>query len=84
VCRHSQINLPKRLLAHFYDAIQLGLVEGSGTKVSWAILEHTANIFSLALPGASILIPAYLIEIKSIVRLTSPFVVLARLGCGTD
>jgi hypothetical protein len=66
ICRHSHINLPRKLLAHFYDAVQLGLIESSGTKVSHAILESTSSLFSLALPGANLLIPAYLTEIRAV------------------
>lgn len=66
ICRHSHINLPRKLLAHFYDAVQLGLIESSGTKVSHAILESSSSIFALALPGANVLIPAFLTEIRSV------------------
>jgi hypothetical protein len=36
--------------------------------VAYAILKHSANIFSLALPGANTLIPYYLLEIKNIIQ----------------
>jgi hypothetical protein len=55
-------------LAHFVDAVQLGLVDATGTKVSWAIIENTSSIFALGLPGVNMLIPYYVAEVRAIVR----------------
>ena len=66
VVRQSHINLPLPLLAHFYDCIQVSLLEFSCSKAAWAILEHSTGIFSSGLPGANLLIPYYLTEISKI------------------
>lgn len=67
-CRHSPQRVPISLLVAFYSLIKNCLIESSGTKVSYAILKHSANIFSLSLPGANTLIPYYILEIKNITQ----------------
>lgn len=66
VVRQSHINLPLSLLAHFYDCVQVSLLDFSCSKAAWAILEHSTGIFSSGLPGANLLIPYYLTEISKI------------------
>jgi len=66
VVRQSHINLPLPLLSHFYDCVQVSLLEFSLSKAAWAILEHSTAIFSMGLPGANLLIPYYLTEISKI------------------
>lgn len=66
VVRQSHINLPLTLLAHFYDCVQVSLLDFSCSKAAWAILEHSTGIFSSGLPGANLLIPYYLTEISKI------------------
>lgn len=64
ITRHTPENLPLSVLSYFYDALQFSLMECSGTKVSWAILEHASGIFGMGLPGANQLIPYFLHEIS--------------------
>lgn len=66
VVRQSHVNLPLSLLSHFYDCVQVSLLEFSCSKAAWAILEHSTAIFSLGLPGANLLIPSFLTEISKI------------------
>lgn len=66
VVRQSHINLPLSLLSHFYDCVQVSLLDFSCSKAAWAILEHSTGIFSSGLPGANLLIPYYLTEISKI------------------
>jgi hypothetical protein len=66
IVRQSHINLPLPLLSHFYDCVQLSLLDFSCSKAAWAILEHSTAIFSLGLPGANLLIPYFLTEISKI------------------
>lgn len=66
VVRQSHINLPLTLLSHFYDCVQVSLLDFSCSKAAWAILEHSTGIFSSGLPGANLLIPYYLTEISKI------------------
>eukprot|EP01094_Clydonella_sp_ATCC50884_P008894 TRINITY_DN1843_c1_g1_i2.p1 TRINITY_DN1843_c1_g1~~TRINITY_DN1843_c1_g1_i2.p1 ORF type:complete len:1500 (-),score=588.09 TRINITY_DN1843_c1_g1_i2:141-4463(-) len=64
VVRHSPNRIPLHLLTRFYEVIHKSFKEHSNSIVSYSILTKSNNIFSLALPGASVLAPHYLAEIK--------------------
>ena len=56
---------PLSLYAHFYMVIQQGLCQPDPNNIiANHILQHSSNIFNLGLPGANILIPYYLMEIR--------------------
>mmetsp|Transcript_34708 Transcript_34708/g.97864 ORF Transcript_34708/g.97864 Transcript_34708/m.97864 type:complete len:1489 (+) Transcript_34708:260-4726(+) len=60
--------LPLKLLAHFYVILQRGLTTpDSNNIIPNAILQYSSNVFNLALPGANLLIPYYLTEIRRVV-----------------
>ena len=44
------------------------LKEHSNSIVSYSILTNSNNIFNLGIPGANVLIPSYLAELKKVVR----------------
>ncbi len=59
--------LPLYLLSHFYAIIQDGLTSrDSKNLIQDSIIASSSNIFNLALPGANVLIPYYLTEIRRI------------------
>ena len=67
ICRHTPAQLPLKFLAHFYSVIHLGLTQpSSGSSVQHMIILNSSNIFNLSLPGAHVLIPYYLMEIRKI------------------
>lgn len=70
VCMRTVNPLPVQVLRHFYAVISQALSEPtiSAPLVSWAIVEHSAMIFSHALPGAGVLIPLYLAEFRRLLR----------------
>lgn len=74
--------LPVQLLRHFYAVVAQALAEPTPNAplVSWAIIEHSAPIFSTAMPGAGVLIPLYLAEFKRLLRpdLSNPPIVRRR------
>ncbi len=49
----------------------------SHSSVVWVAIRYSVQIFSMNMPGASILIPDYLKEIEKLVRLHKP----RLLGC---
>eukprot|EP01105_Mastigella_eilhardi_P016109 TRINITY_DN368_c0_g2_i3.p1 TRINITY_DN368_c0_g2~~TRINITY_DN368_c0_g2_i3.p1 ORF type:complete len:1292 (+),score=355.09 TRINITY_DN368_c0_g2_i3:75-3950(+) len=66
------------LLSYFYSAIRKALLINEKAVVV-AILTHSYNIFSLALPGSSILIPYYLPRAKEmLLNQTYPITTKAR------
>ena len=71
IVRHHSDTMPLELLSHFYGALQQCLQNHSNSVVTHAILQNSSNIFNLALPGSSMLIPHYLAEIKSIQSIQS-------------
>jgi hypothetical protein len=77
--------LPQRLLAHMYALLYQGLTEASSSLnqplVSFAILEHAYSLYSVALPGATVLIPYFLAEIRRLLTrpdITPPVTVRRR------
>ena len=66
IVRHNIDSVPLELLSHFYATVYNCLKNNPNSIVSQAILQHSSNIFNLALPGSSILIPHYISEIKSV------------------
>ncbi|XP_049848258.1 uncharacterized protein LOC126313351 [Schistocerca gregaria] len=65
ILRHSSTELPQELLIHFYDAIYRSM-QFMDTHLTQTIIKYTNNVFSLGLPGASILIPSHLSAIISV------------------
>jgi len=53
------------LLSHFYRVLQMSL-QSNQTSMVWVIIRHASHLFSLDLPGVSVLIPDFLREIEKI------------------
>jgi len=68
ICRQMEAPPGGWLLGHFYYLLRDGLSEREDMRCVYAILLNSSPIFSLALDGASILIPHYLMAIKHLVR----------------
>lgn len=70
VCMRHVNPLPVQVLRHFYAVVAQALSEPtlSTPFVTWAIIEHSAMMFSYALPGSSVLIPLYLTEFRRLLR----------------
>jgi hypothetical protein len=68
-CRRTPA-FPLRLLSHFYNVIRTGLMS-TEKSIWWTIIVNSYNIFSLALPGASSLIPYYVSKAKELLLATT-------------
>lgn len=66
IVRHHKEILPLEFLSHFYGVLQQCLKNHPNSVVSHSILLNSSNIFNLALPGSSMLIPHFINEIKAI------------------
>ena len=71
-CRPNIRNLPIQFLSHFYQNIKAGLSPSSHSSVVWVILRYSADIFTLGLPGSSILIPDYLNSVSRLFDTDTP------------
>eukprot|EP01114_Cavostelium_apophysatum_P016785 TRINITY_DN4844_c0_g1_i3.p1 TRINITY_DN4844_c0_g1~~TRINITY_DN4844_c0_g1_i3.p1 ORF type:complete len:1456 (+),score=431.48 TRINITY_DN4844_c0_g1_i3:258-4625(+) len=85
ICRHY-VPYPgyytPDILPHFYTTLHYALCNPAhdSDEISWAIVENSSNIFNLALPGATILIPYYLVEINRLLRGHPPPLEVRRRG----
>ncbi|KAL6079276.1 Rap-GAP domain-containing protein [Balamuthia mandrillaris] len=67
-CKSHVIPPPLSVLSHFYMTLQEAL-KSAHSSIKWAVFRNAANVFSLGLPGAAILIPDFLREFNRLWKL---------------
>ncbi|PRP77100.1 putative leucine-rich repeat receptor-like protein kinase [Planoprotostelium fungivorum] len=71
ICRYQRVNsMPHVILPHFYNIVHHLLCNPipDNNTMTETVIDCTSNIFNLGLPGATVLLPYYLKEIKRLLK----------------